>query len=602
MIVFPHAPRQPEGEKTEKADEFLLQQKQWTITWAEAEKTWRQVVPGTDQSDMEKQALLALEMRWRHFTGQPDDPLHTLHSISLSDWKVMARQVIIDQLSMKSGLQLKSFTKGGHVFCRIRAPIKLLELQAKREGYRLQFRGEIDPGSKDFWNVEVDGKAVELEEERKKYSREEANLILSKLHNFGKISVIDQGVNIYKETQAMWSRRVHALERIADRVPVYTTYAAYAPFTSEAHMRYLFQTYPSVRGRTLFRAKDRLYLTKAIIDRYFDMGLLIEARIVDSFMALHDANRGERLTIDVLQRRWIYFWLGGAKEVGSPLVTDDAYEEEYPVSWYLRPFSQPLTNVREYFGEKVALHYAWIGCYTYSLVVPAFVGFVYQMVAYGSGFPTVNGWDVTTLLFLVFMVAWSETYREFWGNQEKAIALKWGTSGFVGSEKDRPQFKGDPVNPFARSHVHNRRETFFPEEKRNFREALSLLFVFCSVSVLILLISAVYYLEYYLTIKRGYIWGSDACGLLSAVQIFVLSFFYGQVAQLLNDWENHRTQTAFEDNLIIKTFLFEVFNSFGALLYTSFFKGPVFDVCTKNNCMKDLQDLLLSIYVVRYST
>lgn len=34
------------------------------------------------------------------------------------------------------------------------------------------------------------------------------------------------------------------------------------------------QTYPSIRGRTVFRAKDRLALTRSIIDSFFDMGVL----------------------------------------------------------------------------------------------------------------------------------------------------------------------------------------------------------------------------------------------------------------------------------------------------------------------------------------
>ena len=36
----------------------------------------------------------------------------------------------------------------------------------------------------------------------------------------------------------------------------------------------MLQTYPSIRGRTIFRAKDRLALTKGILDSFFDMGVL----------------------------------------------------------------------------------------------------------------------------------------------------------------------------------------------------------------------------------------------------------------------------------------------------------------------------------------
>jgi sialic acid synthase SpsE len=57
-----------------------------------------------------------------------------------------------------------------------------------------------------------------------------------------------------------------------------------------------------VRGHTLFRSKDRLLLTKSIIDRTFDVDVLATFGVAESIMALHDANRGEKLTVDSLSK------------------------------------------------------------------------------------------------------------------------------------------------------------------------------------------------------------------------------------------------------------------------------------------------------------
>ena len=113
----------------------------------------------------------------------------------------------------------------------------------------------------------------------------------------GKISPNDLIIRTESEISTTWSRRVHALERGADNIPIINNFPAYCPFTSKPHLRYLFQNYPSVRGKTLFRSKDRLYLTKSIIDSFFDMGILKEEGIITDLMALHDANRGDRLTV-----------------------------------------------------------------------------------------------------------------------------------------------------------------------------------------------------------------------------------------------------------------------------------------------------------------
>jgi len=35
---------------------------------------------------------------------------------------------------------------------------------------------------------------------------------------------------------------------------------------------------------------------------------------------------------------------------------------------------QPLADIRRYYGEKIAMYFAWLGMYTTWLVVPAVVG------------------------------------------------------------------------------------------------------------------------------------------------------------------------------------------------------------------------------------
>eukprot|EP00607_Mallomonas_marina_P007921 CAMPEP_0182424902 /NCGR_PEP_ID=MMETSP1167-20130531/11176_1 /TAXON_ID=2988 /ORGANISM="Mallomonas Sp, Strain CCMP3275" /LENGTH=1098 /DNA_ID=CAMNT_0024605071 /DNA_START=247 /DNA_END=3543 /DNA_ORIENTATION=+ len=564
------------------------------ISFEDAKQYWTGVIPGTD--DMKKQAVNHMKSSWDKYNN-PE-----------LAWKTVVKDTIIDQLSARSGLQLHKTSFSDYVFCRVRAPIKLLEMQAKREGYQLQFRGEIDPGSAQFWNIsdrnkpqDDIGDTPELEEDRKQYSKDDANQILGRLHRAGKISPIDMSVNAVKETKRNWSRRVHALERIADKVPVWNTYPAYVPFAGENHLRYLFQTYPSVRGKTLFRSKDRLYLTKAIIDKYFDMGRLVEDGYVEAFMALHDANRGEALTTETLQKRWTTFWSSSCYEVGSPLVTDEAYEEDKAVWWYLRPFSQPLINIREYMGEKVALHFAWLGCYTYNMLLPSIIGSAFAFYQYSTGYSeSQEGINTYQIAFLVFLVFWSVSTRVNWNKQETAISLKWGTHGFEAEEKDRPQFKPyDSKKPFKRSVINNRKETYFPDEKRRSRQVFSIILVLISVITLIGLVGFVYYVEHIFK-KKGYIWGSPVCSTISATQIVVLSYFYGILSRALNDWENHRTETAYEDSLIFKTFSFEIFNYFLALMYTSFIKGNIFHDCTNNDCVADLKMLLLALYMVRY--
>ena len=426
-----------------------------------------------------------------------------------SAWNTIAREAIVDVLSSRSNLQLKVTASPTRIFCRIRAPIKLLELQADQDNYRLQLRDEIDPGCERFWNMEVprwnaeknhlEPVAIEQEEEKVVYSKDEANSILERLYKAGKISPNDLTVDVETETPATWSKRVHALERIADRVPIYNRFPAFSAFTTNKILRYLFQTYPSVRGRTLFRSKDRLFLTKSVIDKYYDFRVFQERGIVSGFMALHDANRGDRITLDILKRRWVTFWLASALDCGAPTVTSPAYDEDVEAWMYERPFAQPHSDIREYFGEAIALYYAWLGYYTFMLGIPAALGLVVTGLFIFRGYEMAYGeFDWLVIGYVILVVAWSAVYKQGWDQECQAISLKWGTKGFEDEEKDRPQFLGWVRDPLKRSFVTNRRETYYPEDLRRWYVIGNLTIVFFAVLLDLAVFSLIYSAAVYL--------------------------------------------------------------------------------------------------------
>ena len=92
-----------------------------------------------------------------------------------------------------------------------------------------------------------------------------------------------------------------------------------------------------------------------------------------------------------------------------------------------RPFAQPLGNIREYFGEKVALYFSWLGFYTVYLLFPAFFGVFMMIVFRIRGYEyTKDHLDYFLITFLVLIVIWSTVYKQGWDREEKAIAMKWG--------------------------------------------------------------------------------------------------------------------------------------------------------------------------------
>lgn len=95
------------------------------------------------------------------------------------------------------------------------------------------------------------------------------------------------------------------------------------------------------------------------------------------------------------------------------------------INWVRKLFAaQPLDDIAEYFGVKVALYFAWLGHYTSALGVPAIFGIVMWAGLYGRG---QVAQDMGHVLFSLFNVAWASLYLEAWRRYSVELAFRWGT-------------------------------------------------------------------------------------------------------------------------------------------------------------------------------
>lgn len=104
---------------------------------------------------------------------------------------------------------------------------------------------------------------------------------------------------------------------------------------------------------------------------------------------------------------------------------------------------------------------------------------------------------------------------------------------------------------------------------------------------------------------NGVQFGGPAASTINAVQIMVLNNVYSGMATKLNNFENHRTDTEYEDHLIGKTFLFQFVNSYASLFYVGFIKTTFEgDTCKPlgEGCMDELMMALGIIFVLRLTS
>ena len=210
-------------------------------------------------------------------------------------------------------------------------------------------------------------------------------------------------------------------------------------------------------------------------------------------------------------------------------------------------------------------------------------------------------------------------YLEAWKRKQVQVATHWGMTGYEQEEQERPEFANmAELNNFSRiSPVTGKPEHHFPEAKKTSLLIRSWTIVSTFIVLVGSAIVACFALRAYLSHPAPYgrvylqygnddeqtlALGSIIGSILNAVQIQIMNAIYQSVADSLTEAENHRTETAFEDALISKTFSFQFVNSYMSLIYVAFIKQALailggFENRCVPNCMAELSTSLGIIFI-----
>ncbi|XP_036031853.1 anoctamin-8 isoform X3 [Onychomys torridus] len=229
--------------------------------------------------------------------------------------------------------------------------------------------------------------------------------------------------------------------------------------------------------------------------------------------------------------------------------------------------NQPLDDICDYFGVKIAMYFAWLGFYTSAMVYPA----VFGSVLYTFTEADQTSRDVSCVVFALFNVIWSTLFLEEWKRRGAELAYKWGTLDSPGEavEEPRPQFRGiRRISPITQAE-----EFYYPPWKRLlFQLLVSLpLCLACLVCVFVLMLGCFQLQELVLSVKGLPRLVRFLPKVMLALLVSVSAEGYKKLAVWLNDMENYRLESAYERHLIIKVVLFQFVNSYLSLFYIGFY-------------------------------
>ena len=285
---------------------------------------------------------------------------------------------------------------------------------------------------------------------------------------------------------------------------------------------------------------------------------------------------------------------------------------------------QPLERIRLYFGEKVAMYFAWIGMLTTWLWIPSILGIIVGIYSVASDRVQVTAgtsvsekirWDnALSPALALFMIFWATIFNEMWKRRANSLAFHWGMTNYEEEEEIREEFKSEPREVDFKKYIFqipirvqkskssstNWTEKYFPSWKRHL--------IYCiTIPTLGGIIAAVIVTAYFIKDWKNNIFRENngvtptsllvATALANTVAMIFFQVLYKKVAAILNRLENYRTNTEFENSEIIKTFIFQYINSNIALFFISFGPFPSLNDTAEEDLLATGQQRLQELFI-----
>mmetsp|Transcript_11500 Transcript_11500/g.34626 ORF Transcript_11500/g.34626 Transcript_11500/m.34626 type:complete len:837 (-) Transcript_11500:25-2535(-) len=472
---------------------------------------------------------------------------------------------VIERLETGAGLETKLFRSHDRslVFCKIRASSERLKEEAARTRYtlmlcpsevrrRIEAGGPVDALGAASWYPRRNGWALP-ERPTKMYDTE----------------IRDEF------QQSSLSYEAYIYGRYDPQPEVASAYATHLP------------------GNSIFTGVDRLKLILSIMEAdaksrgaQIDVNQLVEAKVLEAAYPLHAD--GE---LFALMDRWITF---RAKE------------------WAV---TQPVEAIKDYFGERIGMYFYFNGYYARWLLYASAMGLFAQIIMLAGLFRLQN---IIVPCYAVAMSLWTTLFLETWKERQVEKAMQWGMTGFAVSERPRPQFEGREIH----SPVTGLPELYFPTAERFRLRAWSYVAMFWTLVLVFGVFACIMTAEAYFSTRplsnridpghstyddTGMFLGELISQISMALAMFAAGALLVPLARRLNEYENHKTDTEFENHLISKVFVLQFATAYGPLFYIA----TVMDYMPawtgkrrwgcrgSEGCFDDVQTQLAIIFCVR---
>ncbi|KAH0483116.1 MAG: hypothetical protein KVP17_004806 [Porospora cf. gigantea B] len=335
---------------------------------------------------------------------------------------------------------------------------------------------------------------------------------------------------------------------------------------------------------SMFRDVDRVRLLRLGVLQIFNLHEMEEQGLFECWYMLH-----QPLLLQHLKSQWSQF--------------PEVYH-----TW------QPIKEIRDYFGEEIALYFAWLGHYTRMLWVPAMLGVLTSGLQWRFD-PQLQfthpGMTWIRVGFSAFMAGWCSFMVCTWQQKEQAYRWQWGMVQQKALLCERSAFKfdrwiRDPCHP-------SKFVKYYSPWKSHARRFVSSLVAAVCVLMCVVIINGdlhEHLLAFYgfMDPVSQFVDSIPGVGvyipveaLITAILVQVFDKFFMSISESLIEFENHPYEHEHRDSLIFKYFTFTGMDYFSPLFYLAFIKTYL-EPCSEGSsdvvCMGLIREQLLTLFIV----
>eukprot|EP00924_Labyrinthula_sp_SR-Ha-C_P011526 snap_masked-scaffold_17-processed-gene-0.37-mRNA-1 protein AED:0.35 eAED:0.35 QI:0/-1/0/1/-1/1/1/0/1088 len=401
--------------------------------------------------------------------------------------------------------------------------------------------------------------------------------------------------------------------------------------------------YRRYRDKTILKTTDRIYLTQVALEQDTRKIRGVRGAGLDLMRLQFEGNISAHFPIQFSKQA------SKAKDLTSRELFSKFFSDSGICNFRLCiPWRQPIEDLRNYTGEKIAYYFAFLEFYSMWLIPTALAGIIVfafqlsdlyrqtgslnivtnsvavQLVNLTQPASTISREELEDLVeeqpfttertpfavdlsenfilynlvptelphlvpaYSVLIALWAAFFLEFWKRRENILSFKWGTGGYTREAVVRPEFESKFTIPDA---VTGLPVKYSNQNSFKLRVATSSSIILTAVGITIAAFFGTYVFRVVMSSQEG-IDPTIAVMIalvINAVAIYILQYVFKYLAKILTDWENHRTDLAYENYLIGKTFVFSFFNSYTTLAYFAFFKRGTILRGQSQFCVTDLE-------------